>query len=43
MKSLIRMKLLLWILLLPATLLAQKQERQVGDTTYYKTLISEEK
>jgi hypothetical protein len=43
MKSLIRMKLLLWILLLPATLLAQKQERQVGDTTYYKTLIPEEK
>jgi hypothetical protein len=31
------------ILLAPSMLLAQKQERQVGDTTYYKTLIPEEK
>ena len=43
MKSLIRMNLLFLVLMLPAILLAQKQERQVGDTTYYKTLIPEEK
>ena len=43
MKSLIRMKWLLLLLLLPSILWAQKQERQVGDTTYYKTLIPEEK
>jgi hypothetical protein len=30
-------------LLLPASLLAQKQERQTGDTTYYKSLIPEAK
>lgn len=36
----------LWILLLlmlPTFVWAQKQERQVGDTTYYKTLIPEAK
>jgi len=31
------------LLLLPSVLFAQKSERQVGDTTYYKTLIPEEK
>jgi hypothetical protein len=34
---------LLLFLLLPSILWAQKQERQTGDTTYYKTLIPEEK
>jgi hypothetical protein len=34
---------LLVLLFLPALLFAQKQEPQVGDTTYYKTLIPEEK
>jgi Phosphate-selective porin O and P len=34
---------LLLFLLLPSFLIAQKQERQTGDTTYYKTLIPEEK
>ena len=42
MKSM-RITFLLITLLSPAILLAQKQERQVGDTTYYKTLIPEEK
>ncbi len=35
-----------WIIMLlffPAALFAQVQERQVGDTTYYKTLIPEDK
>jgi len=31
------------LLLLPSVLMAQVQERQGGDTTYYKTLIPEEK
>jgi len=43
MKSSIRINCLLLLLLLPAMLLAQKQERQVGDTTYYPTLIPEAK
>jgi hypothetical protein len=43
MKSLIGVKWLLLLLLLPSIVWAQKQERQVGDTTYYKTLIPEEK
>jgi hypothetical protein len=43
MKSLIRINCLLLVLLLPSILWAQKQERQVGDTTYYKTLIPEAK
>ena len=30
-------------LLLPFTMMAQVKERQAGDTTYYKTLIPEEK
>jgi hypothetical protein len=34
---------LLLFLLLPSILWAQKQERQTGDTTYYKTLIPETK
>jgi hypothetical protein len=43
MKSFTRLVRLLLFLLLPTFLWAQKQERQVGDTTYYKTLIPEEK
>src|SRR6187402_3352695 len=43
MKLFIRTKWTLLFLLVPALLLAQKQERQVGDTTKYKTLIPEEK
>lgn len=39
----IRIKLLLLVLFSPVFLLAQKQERQTGDTTYYKTLIPEAK
>src|SRR5688572_1874485 len=31
------------LLLLPILVTAQKQERQTGDTTYYKTLIPETK
>src|SRR6185369_1586933 len=34
---------MLALLLLPAALMAQVKERQAGDTTYYKTLIPEEK
>ena len=34
---------ILLLILLPATLLAQHKERQAGDTTYDKTLIPEEK
>ncbi|HEX6225664.1 MAG TPA: porin [Chryseolinea sp.] len=43
MKSSLVIKWILTFLVLPATLLAQKQERQVGDTTYYKSLIPEAK
>ena len=43
MKSLLSITWLFLFLLLPSILLAQKQERQMGDTTYYKTLIPEEK
>ena len=43
MKSFIRLVGPLLFLLLPTFLWAQKQKRQVGDTTYYKTLIPEEK
>jgi Phosphate-selective porin O and P len=43
MKSLLRAKWLLLFLLLPAIVSAQKQERQTGDTTYYKSLIPEAK
>jgi hypothetical protein len=43
MKILMSIKLIFFICLSPVILFAQKQERQVGDTTYYKTLIPEEK
>ena len=43
MKSFIRVNWLVLLLLLPSILCAQKQERQMGDTTYYKTLIPEAK
>ncbi|HEX5171715.1 MAG TPA: porin, partial [Cyclobacteriaceae bacterium] len=43
MKTLTSIKWLLLFLLLPLLTRAQKQERQVGDTTQYKTLIPEEK
>ena len=43
MKLFTRIKWFLLFLLLPTILWAQKQERQTGDTTYYKTLIPEEK
>jgi hypothetical protein len=39
MKSLKSLKWILLFLVLPSTMWAQKQERQMGDTTYYKTLI----
>ena len=34
---------MLALLLLPSALMAQVTERQAGDTTYYKTLIPEDK
>jgi len=43
MKSIINSKWILVLLLLPSLAWAQKQERQIGDTTYYKTLIPETK
>lgn len=44
MKLFTRVKYILFFLLLPAALWAQqKQERQTGDTTYYKSLIPEAK
>jgi len=43
MKSFIRTKWLLLFLVFPIMVWAQKQERQTGDTTYYKTLIPEVK
>ncbi len=43
MKSLKSLKWILLFLMLPSLVCAQKQERQVGDTTYYKTLIPETK
>ena len=43
MKLFTSLKWLLLFLLLPVLTWAQKQERQVGDTTYYKTLIPEAK
>jgi hypothetical protein len=39
MKSLKSLKWILLFLVLPSMVWAQKQERQMGDTTYYKTLI----
>lgn len=43
MKSFNGTKWIMPLLLLPAVLMAQKQERQMGDTTYYKTMIPETK
>ncbi len=43
MKSLKSLKWILLFLMLPSMVWAQKQERQMGDTTYYKTLIPETK
>lgn len=43
MKIFMNAKWILVALLLPTMLLAQKQERQMGDTTYYKTMIPETK
>ena len=43
MKLFTSLKWLLLFVLLPLLTWAQKQERQVGDTTYYKTLIPEAK
>jgi len=43
MKSFKSIKWILVFVMLPTLLLAQKQERQVGDTTQYKTLIPETK
>ncbi len=43
MKSLKRIKWILLFFVLPSLVWAQKQERQMGDTTFYKTLIPETK
>ncbi len=43
MKSIKIVKWSLLFLILPTLMWAQKQERQMGDTTYYKTLIPETK
>jgi Phosphate-selective porin O and P len=43
MKSLKTIKWILVLLVLPSAVWAQKQERQMGDTTYYKALIPETK
>jgi hypothetical protein len=43
MKSFTRIKWLLLFLVMPTLMYAQKTERQIGDTTYYKTLIPETK
>jgi hypothetical protein len=43
MKAYFKKIWLLVLLFLPALIFAQKQEPQIGDTTYYKTLIPEEK
>lgn len=43
MKALKSIKWIMLLLLLPSVVWAQKQERQMGDTTYYKTLIPETK
>lgn len=43
MKSLKSIKWILLLLVLPSLAWAQKQERQIGDTTFYKTLIPEVK
>lgn len=41
--KLLERSLIVFFLLLPALVWAQKTERQIGDTTYYKTLIPETK
>ncbi|HWA33979.1 MAG TPA: porin [Cyclobacteriaceae bacterium] len=43
MNARIPIKLIVLLILSPAILFAQKTERQIGDTTYYKTLIPETK
>lgn len=43
MKQLSPIRWIILLLLIPVTLTAQKQERQMGDTTKYKTLIPETK
>jgi hypothetical protein len=43
MNQIINKLFLLALLLLPVTLIAQDKERQIGDTTYYKSLIPEAK
>ncbi|MBE0639687.1 MAG: hypothetical protein IH598_14305 [Bacteroidales bacterium] len=43
MKAIFNSVLLIVILFLPAAIIAQVKEPQAGDTTYYKTLIPEEK
>jgi len=43
MKSLKSIKWMLLFLVLPSLVWAQKQERQMGDTTFYKTMIPETK
>src|SRR6188472_686274 len=43
MKSFANKKWLLFFLLMPGIVAAQKTERQMGDTTYYKTMIPETK
>lgn len=43
MKAMKSLKWILLFLVLPSLAWAQKQERQTGDTTYYKTLIPEAK
>jgi hypothetical protein len=43
MKSIKSIKWMLLFLVLPSLVWAQKQERQMGDTTYYKTMIPETK
>ena len=43
MKSLKSLKWILLFFILPSVVWAQKQERQIGDTTYYKTMIPETK
>jgi hypothetical protein len=43
MKTMQELRLVVLLLLVPAFFSAQKREMQTGDTTYYKTLIPEEK
>src|SRR6187551_2704003 len=43
MKGVLNKIIMLTLLLLPVVLLGQVKEKQEGDTTYYKTLIPEEK